>query len=188
MTMNRRLLLLIPLLLLPMACENHKKTSVRKADERAAVNQLAQYQQSQPVPQFNSSQIRQNLIEIETAQVNATVTTSFMFLMGSAGSTGPLVHSCPSIGFPIPATYQLTNPVQKAGDGVTVDQIEATGVYTDETTGTYVMCIGADGSPYAFYWEGFVATVTGPAHWDNAKGEVVMDGPSSAAFTGESGG
>jgi len=166
------------------SCGESDKTESRKQDEKAAGAQLIQYQQSQPVPLFDYSQLRQNLIEIETAQTSTTATTSFMFLMGNAGTTGPLVHHCPSIGFPIPATYQLTNPVQKAGDGVTVAQIEANGVFTADTTGTYVICVGADGSPYAYYWEGFVATATGPAHWDNTLGEVVMDGPSSAEFTG----
>ena len=43
---------------------------------------------------------------------------------------------------------------------------------------------GGDGKPFAFYHEGFVATVTGPAHWDNSLGEIVMDGSSTAEFTG----
>ena len=157
-------------------------------DEQVAADQLAQFQLSQPVPQFNYSQLRQNLIEIETAQANGSVTTSFMFLMGSAGTTGPMLYSCPSVGFPIPATFQITNPMQTAGgsNGASYvwPQLEANGVYTGDTTGTYVMCIGDDGKPFAFYWEGFVATVTGPAHWDNTKGEIVMDGTSSTEFTG----
>lgn len=59
--------------------------------------QLDQFLTAQPIPRFNYSQLRQNLIEIETAQANATATTTFMFLRTGAGSTGPLVHSCPSI-------------------------------------------------------------------------------------------
>lgn len=156
----------------------------RRADQRTAGAQLIAYQQAQPVPKFTNSQLRQNLIEIETAQVHATATTSFMFLLAGTGATGPLVKSCPSIGFPIPATYQLTNPQQTAGDnGGVVAQLEANGVFTGDTTGTYVMCVGDDGKPFAFYHEGYVSTVTGPAHWDTAKGEIVMDGSSSAAFT-----
>lgn len=158
-------------------------------DAKATASQLTQYQQAQPVPKFNYSQLRQNLIEIETAQANATATTSFMFLQSGAGATGPLVHWCPSIGFPIPATYQLTAPQFGAysdnRDDLVLPQMEATGVYTGDTTGTYVMCVGADGKPFAFYHEGFVSTVTGPAHWDITKGEIVMDGTSSAQFSGK---
>lgn len=157
-----------------------------------AASQLDQFLQSQPVPVFNTSQLRQNLIELETAQAHTTATTTFMFLLAGVGTSGPMVHSCPSIGFPIPATYQLTNP-QKAvevhtdGSGanpaVTVAQLESTGVYTGDTTGTYVMCVDPNGKAYAFYHEGYVSTVTGPAHWDTTKGEIVLDGPSSAPFT-----
>ncbi len=159
------------------------KSAARK-ETLTAREQLDQFLQAQPVPKFNSSQLRQNLIEIETAQANATATTSFMFLQSGAGATGPLVMFCPSIGFPIPATYQLTAPEGKLQDNnLTVPQLESTGVYTGDTSGTYVICVGADGKPFAFYHEGFVSTVTGPAHWDTAKGEIVMDGTSSATFT-----
>jgi hypothetical protein len=163
------------------ACD--KRDSARREESSAAREQLGQFLESQPIPRFNYSQLRQNLIELETAQADTTATTSFMFLLAGAGETGPLVHSCPSIGFPIPATYQLTNPEQAISDGRTVPQLESTGVYTGETTGTYVICIGDDGQAFAFYHEGFVATVTGPAHWDNERGEIVMDGSSSAEFT-----
>lgn len=156
-------------------------------DAKNSASQLEQYQQAQPVPRFNYSQLRQNLIEIQTAQANATATTSFMFLQSGAGATGPLVHWCPSIGFPIPATYQLTAPQFGAymdnRDDLVLPQLEANGVYTGNTTGTYVMCVGSDGKPFAFYHEGFVSTVTGPAHWDVAEGEIVMDGTSSAPFS-----
>lgn len=169
------------------SCSSDQEDVLAK-DEEAASDQLSQYQQAQPVPVFNYSQLRQNLIEIETAQANATVTSSFMFLLSGSGTTGPLVYQCPSIGFPIPATYQLTNPESAIngsnGRAFELPQIEATGVYTGDTTGTYVICVGDDGKPFAFYHEGFVATVTGPAHWDNSLGEIVMDGPSTAEFTG----
>lgn len=169
-----------------VACSN-EQSKAGQEEENVADDQLGQFLQAQPIPRFNSSQLRQNLIEIETAQANATATTSFMFLLASTGATGPLVHSCPSIGFPIPATYQLTNPQQIEGnrDGgyVAIPQLESNGVYTGDTTGTYVMCVGDDGKAFAFYHEGYVSTVTGPAHWDVAEGEIVMDGTSTAEFT-----
>jgi hypothetical protein len=171
-------------LLTSAGCFGGQAGEARRADTNAAGAQLRQYQQAQPVPKFTSSQLRQNLIEIETAQAHTTATTSFMFLLAGTGQTGPLVKSCPSIGFPIPATYQLTSPDQPAGNrGAVVAQLEANGVFTGDTTGTYVMCVGEDGKPFAFYHEGYVSTVSGPAHWDNAKGEIVMDGSSSAPFT-----
>lgn len=154
-------------------------------ESKTASKQLSGFLAAQPVPIFNWSQLRQNLIELETAQANTTATTSFFF---NQGVQDPIA-SCPSIGFPIPSTYQLTNPT-KAVDGpgtgnVTIAQIESTGVYTADTSGTYVICIDNDGKGYAFYWEGFVSTVTGPATWDDAKHTVTLTGAATGAFSTE---
>jgi hypothetical protein len=156
-------------------------------DAKQASVQLDRYQATQPVPQFDWSQLRQNLIEINTAQAETTQTTSFFFNLG----TDAPVSSCPSIGFPIASTAQLTNPEQAIdpfrGDngGVTVPQIEQTGVYTGDSSGTYVICVDPAGTPYAFYWEGYVATVTGPAIF--ADGEITLTGAPTFDFSdGES--
>lgn len=171
------------------ACDDQKGSNTQNKETDIATEQQDQFLQAQPIPSYNWSQLRQNLIEIETAQANTTATTSFMFLLAGVGESGPMVHSCPSIGFPIPATYQLTNPEKPlkinlsgggvANDVVTVSQLEPTGVYTGDTTGTYVMCVDSNGKAYAFYHEGYVSTVS----WDTVKGEIVMDGASSADFT-----
>lgn len=155
--------------------------SAANSKDRAVANkQLTEFQTNQPVPTFNWSQLRQNLIEIETAQARTTQTTTFFF---NQGVQDP-VSSCPSIGFPIPATYQLTNPEAKlANHDLTVPQIESTGVYTADTAATYVICIDAQGRTYADYWEGFVKTVTGPAKWDAPAHAVVLTGPPSFQFT-----
>ena len=163
------------------AC-NTGSSSTRASEQAAATDALHQLLLAQPVPQFTFSQLRQNVIEIETAQAQATQTTSFFFNMGVADP----VQTCPSVGFPIPSTDQLTNPDQFVGShngNVTLPQSESTGVYTGDSTGTYVMCIDAQGRPYADYWEGFVQVVTGPATWDAAKHQVTLTGPPSFAFT-----
>lgn len=179
--MKHRLLIVLAFGLVLFGCNNGGSA---KKETQIVRNQQTQFLSAQPIPQFSTSQLRQNLIEIETAQANATATTTFMFLRTGAGSTGPLVHSCPSIGFPIPATYQLTAPQGKLqNENLTVPQLEATGVYTGDTSATFVICVDPNGKPYSIYHEGDVSAVTGPAHWDNAKGEIVLDGPSSAVFT-----
>ncbi len=163
----------------------------KKQEEKNADQQLSQYLISQPVPQFNWSQLRQNLIEIQTAQANGTATTSFFF---NQGIPDP-IHACPSIGFAIPATYQLTNPDQitnvdtpgEGGTAVTTGQLEATGVYTADTTGTSVICIDDKGEGYAFYWEGFVSTVAGPAKWNVDTRQVELTGKPTGDFTTEEG-
>lgn len=164
------------------ACSNNDGAKSTAADSRVAAQQLGEFQKNQPVPVFNVSQLRQNLIEIETAQARTTQTAAFFF---NQGVQDP-VATCPSIGFPIPATYQLTNPQQKIGGvhgNLTLPQIEATGVYTADTSGTYVICIDAQGRTYAQYWEGFVDTVTGPAKWNTTTHQVELTGPPSFNFS-----
>ena len=48
-------------------------------NQKVANQQLQNFNQAQPVPTFNWSQIRQTLIEIESAQANTTQTTSFFY-------------------------------------------------------------------------------------------------------------
>lgn len=161
------------------ACEGGKNKAANK-ETKVARNQLGVYLDSQPVPVFKTSQLRQNLIEIETAQANATVTTSFFFNMGIADP----ITTCASVGFPIPATYQLTNPQAKIQDhDLALPQLEANGVYTADTTGTYAICVNAEGKGYAQYWEGFVATVAGPAQWDATLHQIVLTGEPTAEFS-----
>lgn len=108
------------------------------------------------------------------------MTTSFFFLEGIG-----IIDSCPSIGFPIPTTSNLSNPTQRVNEHDSViNQAEATGIYTGDSSGTYVICVDPNGKPYANYWEGYVKAVTGVAHYDAAKGSIVLDGAPTAEFTG----
>jgi hypothetical protein len=167
------------------ACSTEADSATRNEAD-IAEDQLNQFLQAQPVPVFSSSQLRQNLIDIETAQANATVTTSFFFNLGIVDP----IHSCPSIGFPIPGTFQLTSPEKPAGnrDGgyYSLPQLEANGVYTGDTTATTVICVDDQGRGYASYWEGFVSTVAGPAEWNAETKTIDLTGAPSAEFsTGE---
>lgn len=169
------------------ACGNNGVSKGAGQEHQVAAQQLQTFDQTQPIPSFTSSQLRQNLIELETAQANTTQTTSFFFNLGVADP----IQSCPSIGFPIAADTQLTNPNQivrqgfgggNYADGV-IGNIDPTGVYTGQTTGTYVICISDQGQAYANYWEGYVQTVTGPARWNSITHHVELVGPPSAKFT-----
>lgn len=178
--MKRTALALAVLALGATACTANKNAA-QKADRAVSNEILTKYQQSQPVPVFDYSQLRQNLIEIENVQARSTVTHTFFF---NLGQVDPL-YDCASIGLPIPSTYQLT-----AGDAkysghsdAVVPQIEANGVYTADSTGTHVICLDAAGKAYDFYWEGFVASVTHDATWDYGTHKMVVTGASTAEFT-----
>lgn len=187
--MNRKPASLAALALLAVAataCDGDVTTTTQ-TEEHVAEQQASGFLVSQPIPIFNWSQLRQNLIEIETAQANSTATTSFFFNQGVADP----IMTCSSIGFAIPATYQLSNPdkIEQPGPrergSVTIPQMESTGVYTADTTGTYVICVDDSGDGYAFYWEGFVSTVSGPATWNADTHQVELTGAPSAEFTTE---
>lgn len=184
-TTHRRTLaaiLAVPVLALSLsACEGDG--SAVQADEEQANTQLARYQANQPVPLFDWSQYRQTLIDIESAQAHGVTTTTFFF---NQGVPAP-IKTCPSIGFPVPTTSQVTNPDQVIGSSsghFIVAQMEPTGVYTGDSSGTYVVCVADDGTDYVTYWEGFVQTEGGPAHWDTDAGLIVLDGPPTVAVTG----
>lgn len=153
--------------------------SSQQKDKEATEKGLSRQQQSQPVPIYDWSQFRETLIEITDAKANTTQTTSFFFLEGVG-----LVFSCPSIGFPVPSTAQLTNPEVEKGpreSRITLPQAEPTGVFTGDSTGTYTICIDAEGRAYASYWEGYVQTVSGPAKFEDDK--VVLSGKPTGDFS-----
>lgn len=166
------------------SCGNHSSGATKQ--EQKQQNAISKtLVQNQPLPQFNYSQLRQNLIEVETAEAQGVQTTTFFF---NQGSRDP-IQTCPSIGAPISTTMQLSNPLQLASIGGdhggtgAIQNLEPTGVYTGDSTGTYVMCIGSDGKPYANYWEGFVQAVFAPAVWDDATHQVKITGPATFKFT-----
>lgn len=151
-----------------------------------------QQMQTQPLPSFPYSQWRQNLIEIETAEAKGVQTTSFIF--GPANTPDP-VQVCPSVGVPIPVTASLSNPHQidakwfdqtgggHLADGV-VDQKDPSGIYMPSgSAGTFVICIGSDGSAAPVYAEGNVHTVFGPAVWDYNNHQVRVTGAASFHFS-----
>jgi hypothetical protein len=158
------------------ACESAPSANQQEQAQQADIQSTLI--KNQPIPFFPLSEYRETLIQVETAEAHGVATTSFFF---NQGVREP-IFSCPSIGFPIPTTAQLTNPKQViynggngGGGNVTVDQMDPNGVYTGESTGTYVECVDPTGVKYAQYWEGFVNTVGAPAHWDGKA--VALDGP-----------
>ncbi len=174
-------------LLVLAACTGSGNDSIN-ADQATTNKQLDRYQANQPVPAFDWSQYRQTIIDVENAQVHGVATTTFFFNMGVRQP----IKVCPSIGFPVASTAQLTNPdqvVARGYNGGTIDgvvgQQEPNGVYTGASTGTYVVCVAPSGVKYVTYWEGDVHTEGGPAHWDDAKGQIILDGTPTVVSKGQ---
>lgn len=146
-------------------------SSANQQEGEAQGDIAGRFLNAQPIPERPWSQYRQTLIDAESAQMDGTQTTSFWFSRGAAGQGTP-IGSCPSLGFPVPASAQLSNPLQAVGgsqSATSIGQMEPNGVYTGNTEGTFVICAGSGGKPYMVYVEADVVTVGGPAEWRDGK-------------------
>lgn len=187
--MNKKKIVLVACsvaLMLPLAACHGAQTSNGQAKEnKAQAADTTTLINNQAPPGFNYSQIRQNLIDIETAEANGAQSTSFFF---NYGQRDPYM-SCPSIGAPIANTTSLTNPSQitwganNAGPAVT-DQMDPNGVYAPtSSSGTWVLCVGADGKVVPQYAEGPVHAAFAPAVWDATNHQISIIGPASVNFS-----
>lgn len=158
--------------------------NAQQKEQVAQSADTASLEQSQPLPHYNYSQIRQTLIDAQDIEANGTQTTSFFFQQGMQDP----IFSCPSLGEPVANTDQLSNPQQvvpvtgKWGGGHDIlAQMDPNGIYTGSSSqGTYVICVNGSGKPYLQYWEGNVMTVTAGATWDHAVHQVVVNGAPTA--------
>jgi len=162
------------------ACSASGGTNGQQQENQQQSNDTTTYEQVQPIPHFTYSQYRATLTEVEAIQALGSQTTSFFFNQGVADP----IFSCPSLGMPVPATAQLSNPQQIENDGypqggaaVTIGQMDPNGIYAPpDSTGTNVLCLNSAGQPYIQYWEGFVDAVSGAARWDMTTHQVVVVG------------
>lgn len=149
-------------------------------DKSATDKQLKAYQDNgQNIPLYQWSQYRQTMLDVENAQVTGEATTTFFFNLGVRDP----YFVCPSIGFPVPADTELTNPQQNVGSqGAVIGMMDPNGTYPGPTAGTYVICVAPNGTKFYHYAEPEAHTVGGPAHWDAQKG-IVLDGAPSIPVT-----
>jgi hypothetical protein len=169
-------------------------TSVQVNEQQTQSRAAHTFEINQPIPTFQYSQYRQTLIDIEGAQAHGIATTTFGY-SSIANAQGQPSWTCPSLGFPIASTSQLSNPTQPvnvgggngdaANPGVAVGQMEPNGTYTGDSSGTYVVCVGANNVPYVRYEEGYVSTVGGPATYVPGQGEVLTGNPTVTTSGGK---
>lgn len=133
-------LILVFLLLSAESCD-----APQTASESNQVNdQQTVYSQNQPLRKYDYSPERDELQQIYDARMKVVNTWTVIFSMGKP------IFVCPSKGYPIPYTTQLTNPDvvtnggvdPKTGSGnVTLPQAEPNGLYTGTSSATWVLCI-----------------------------------------------
>lgn len=173
----------LSILLGASSCSGDSPKAVTISDQQQGASQQQIYRTNQPIPKWDWSQYLQTLIDMEGAQVHGVATTTFFF---NAGVRQP-IEVCPSIGFQVPSTSQLTNPWQLVGNGGhdsyygvgVIGQQDPNGAFTGNSTGSYVVCL-ANGHKWYEDAEENAHVVGGPAHWDDKLG-IVKDGAPTVA-------
>jgi hypothetical protein len=125
------------LLLFAQSCD-----SAQPSTESNQVNdQQTIYSDNQPLHKYDYSPERDELQQIYDARMKVVNTWTVIYSMGKP------IFVCPSKGYPIPYTTQLTNPSQvqedhsEYGGNVVIPQAEPNGLYTGTSTATWVLCI-----------------------------------------------
>lgn len=142
--------------------ENRQAGNNAASEQQAVSDSFSQLVDSQQIPSFNFSQERQTVIDAETVRATGATSTALFYIEGVG-----LEFWCPSIGAPVPSTYQLSAneswvdiPGDESRELFNVQQGEPTGVYVGDSNATWVICLDDQGRSFGQYWEGPVgATV-----------------------------
>ena len=129
-------------------------------------NQQSTYVRNQPLPTFPWSLERHLLIQLYQARNQSVTTYSYVINQFN----GTIMWSCTSLGFPIPATTQLTNPQRVVYQSAVIPQPEPNGVFAPpDTEGTWVLCASEGGNLEPVYIEEHVRTFTRPMEERNGR-------------------
>jgi len=178
---TRKLLALIPVaiavLLFAASCTAGVDNKQDKSNQQEILNI------NQPNHIYLWSYQRSILQQIEDFQATQIVDTWSVWV----SDFGEPMGMCPSKGFPISYTTQLTNPRQEVGDkGAVIDLADPIGVYPVGTSdATWVLCL-IDGKAYPQRLESKVNTYIYPVkiifNPQTGKKELARDGdPSGTA-------
>lgn len=125
------------------------------AESKIVARQQDIYNKAEPIQVFNYSMERHLMIQLY--QVRNTTVQTWSYVVSKY--TNSIVFECPSIGYPIPAGMQLTNPDKTVeghwqGEFTSIPQPEPNGLYSSPSTdGTYIMCTNPDGTITPVYSE-----------------------------------
>jgi hypothetical protein len=128
-------------------------SDIEQGQQASAINAIIQ---NQPIPDLGGYSFeRQIVIETYLARNNTIATYAYMITMD-----GKIIEICPSIGYPIPYSTQLTNPMRTMNgyyQGSVVANAEPNGLYPPgDAAATLVQCVNPDGSVTPVYIEWYV--------------------------------
>ena len=141
-----------------VGCYTTTQTDIEQSQQAAWVEAITR---NQPVPDLGGYSFEREIV-IQTYQArNHTISTWAYTITG----TGQIIELCPSIGYPIPYSTQLTNPDAltrtMTGNGYYVEgQVanpEPNGLYPPaDAAATLIQCVNSDGSVSPMYFEWYV--------------------------------
>lgn len=164
------------------SCDNGNESTDRGGktaqNEQDSINRgFNRLSNTQQVPEFDWSQERQTVIDVETIRATGATSTTAFYLEGVG-----MIGWCPSAGAPVPGTYQLSGtkqwvdiPDDESKALYDIDQGEPTGVYIGPSTGTWTLCLDDNGKKFAKYWEGYVDSTVGIVASYPANKRVIVD-------------
>ena len=134
------------------SCVGSDTSAIEQSQQTGAVNAIIR---NQPIPDLGGYSFeRQIVIETYLARNNTIATYAYMISMD-----GKIIEICPSIGYPIPYSTQLSNParVDSYSYGITLPNAEPNGLYPPgDAAATLVQCVQPDGSVSPVYIEWYV--------------------------------
>lgn len=127
-----------------------------ETEDNDRVNDQQQiYADVQPIHVYDWSLERSLINQLYDIR-NQPISTYTVFM-----SFGSPFYVCPSIGYPIPYSNSLTNPLQATGyqNQTTIAQAEPNGIFPSENTAaTWVFCVDTNGDITPVYVEDNVVT------------------------------
>lgn len=140
-------LLLIALLF--TACAPTSVSDVEQSQQEAGNMAIIQ---NQPVPDLGGYSFERQIV-IETYLARNRTISTYAYIMTYDGR---FIEICPSIGYPIPYSTQLTNPerVERYSAAIVLPNAEPNSLYPPESAAaTLVQCVNPDGSVSPVYVE-----------------------------------
>lgn len=165
--------------------------STTTATAEAVERQQSQYGTAQPIPAFDWSLERDQVIQLYNIRNLRAATHSVW-----RSDLGTIEGECSSIGFGIPYDTSLTNPLvatHKSENGerhtyqggaiTSIEQAEPNGIFASKNTAaTWVMCTGETGQIEPIYVETKVTTYPYPVTVDFDKNRVTKAGEASVTI------
>ena len=156
--------------------------SQTRKDAKVVNQQQKQYAIGQPIPSFNFSLARKNVIDIYKLQ-NKQFSSHTVW----RSDYGMVEGDCTSMGYSIPYDVSLTNPLKRINSkhgNVVVEQAEPNGLFSSKNTNaTWVLCLGEAGKLDPVYTESKVTVYPYEVSVNYETNRVKKIGKSNASIT-----